>query len=38
MASKDPWFAHYLRGTSMEIYTEYLSPAFTDRTFSEAAM
>ncbi|RNA42804.1 Calcium-activated potassium channel subunit alpha [Brachionus plicatilis] len=37
-AYKDPWLPHYLRGSSMEMYTEYLSPAFTGKTFTEAAI
>ncbi|CAF0827923.1 unnamed protein product [Brachionus calyciflorus] len=36
--TEDPWLAHYLRGSSMEMYTEYLSPAFTGKTFTEAAI
>ncbi len=34
----DPWLAHYLRGSSMEMYTEYLSPSFIGKTFTDAAM
>jgi len=31
------WQNDYLRGTGMEMYTEYLSPAFSGLTFPEAA-
>jgi len=31
------WQNDYLRGTGMEMYTEYLSPALAGLTFPEAA-
>ena len=31
------WQNDYMRGTGMEMYTEYLSPAFVGMTFPEAA-
>ena len=31
------WQADYMRGTAMEMYTEYLSSAFNSMTFPEAA-
>ena len=31
------WSNDYMRGTGMEMYTEYLSPAFVGMTFPEAA-
>jgi hypothetical protein len=34
----DIWLKQYLRGASMEMYTEYLSPAFNGKTFTQAAM
>jgi len=32
-----PWQNDYLRGTAMEMYTEYLSESFVGMTFPEAA-
>ena len=34
----DPWLAHYLNGSSKEMYTEYLSPTFTGKTFTQTAI
>jgi potassium large conductance calcium-activated channel subfamily M alpha protein 1 len=34
----DPWLAHYLHGSSKEMYTEYLSPTFTGKTFTQTAI
>ena len=31
------WQNDYMRGTGMEMYTEYLSPAFVGLSFPEAA-
>lgn len=31
------WQNDYMRGTGMEMYTEYLSPSFVGMTFPEAA-
>jgi hypothetical protein len=36
--SNETWLTQYLRGASMEMYTEYLSPSFTGKTFSQTAM
>ena len=34
----DVWLAQYLRGASMEMYTEYLSSSFSGKTFTQTAM